>query len=89
MALALLLCRRCKSNRLDVNSWNGDQAKVRCYDCGNEELLQGFVVSLVYPQETGLEEALREEAKDNMPNNRVLEQRIQAETRRPKSPAAA
>ena len=40
----LLFCQ-CGSDRVDVSSWNGRRARIRCLTCNQESWLDGFTVS--------------------------------------------
>jgi hypothetical protein len=40
----LLFCQ-CGSDRVDVSTWNGSRARLRCFSCNHECWLEGFTVS--------------------------------------------
>lgn len=40
----LVFCQ-CGSDRVDVSSWNGRRARIKCYTCNHESWLDGFTLS--------------------------------------------
>lgn len=49
MAVAVLLCARCGSHRVDVNGWcSSTIAVLRCSSCDHQSKVAGFTVGRVY-----------------------------------------
>jgi hypothetical protein len=43
--VAALVFYQCGSDRIDVTTWNGSRARIRCYTYGRESWLDGFTLS--------------------------------------------
>ncbi len=47
--VACLVCRKCGSNLVDQNGvFDQESAEIRCYGCGNIQLLRGFTVGRLH-----------------------------------------
>ena len=57
----LLFCQ-CGSDRVDIATWNGRRARIRCATCNQESWLDGFTVSQFEPAKL-LTDALVDQAR--------------------------
>jgi hypothetical protein len=74
---ALLFCQ-CGSDRVDIATWNGRRAQVRCASCGHEAWLDGFTVSDFDPSKL-LTAALVDQARKHRKRSPDEIARVQSE----------
>jgi hypothetical protein len=76
--VAVLLFCQCGSDRVDVSSWNGRRARVRCMTCNQESWLDGFTVSEFDPAKL-LSAAIVDQARKHRKRSPDEMARIQSE----------
>src|SRR5438105_15576151 len=77
-ALAVLLFCQCGSDRVDIASWDGRRANVRCATRGHQASLDGFTVSEFDPSKL-LASALIDQARKQRKRSPDEMSRIQSE----------
>lgn len=60
--MSVLLFCQCGSDRVDIATWNGRRAQLRCATCGHATRLDGFTVSEFEPAKL-LSSALVDQAR--------------------------
>jgi hypothetical protein len=78
LVVAVLLFCQCGSDRIDLHSWNGIRARVRCLSCNRESWLDGFTVSDFDPARL-LTEALVDQARKHRKRSPDEVARIQSQ----------
>lgn len=47
--VSVIYCRKCNSELVDVEGWDGETAELRCYNCHNGGSLTGFTLGRFMP----------------------------------------
>lgn len=66
------------SDRVDVSTWNGRRARIRCFTCNHETSLEGFTISEFEPAKL-LAAALVDQARKHRKRSPEKSAKIQSE----------
>ena len=75
--MAVLLFCQCGSDRVDLATWNGRRARIRCLTCNQESWLDGFTVSEFEPAKL-LTDAIVDQARKRRKRSPEETARIQS-----------
>jgi hypothetical protein len=74
---SLVFCQ-CGSDRVEIGTWNGRRARLRCLSCNNESWIDGFTLSEFEPAKL-MSAALVDQARKHRRRSPDEIQRIQSE----------